>query len=312
MMKCTQIIMTAAAAWSLVSCANNEVVKAIPVAPSPTQYLADATAQGDGNPYAHNVMMPESPTLVVSSGPSIRAASYLLLDARNGQHLAGRNFETARAVASTQKLVTALVVLDAGNLDKMVRVQSSDVAVEPTRMGLKPGEMYSRRTLLYAFLVKSCNDIANVLARDNAGSISAFAAKMNAKVRSLGCTNSNFKNPHGLTVPGQHSTARDMARVAMAAYRNGTLRDAVRRERQAEAGFDDRRADGIVATAGAESGDRTLIVLARETERIGGRLGVTEIRTLVSHAFALPELLRLRAISVTLAPPRRLRIWPAM
>jgi D-alanyl-D-alanine carboxypeptidase (penicillin-binding protein 5/6) len=188
-------------------------------------------------------MMQESPTLVVSSGPSIRAASYLLLDARSGQHLAGRNFETARAVASTQKLVTALVVLDAGNLDKMVRVQSSDVAVEPTRMGLKPGEMYSRRTLLYAFLVKSCNDIANVLARDNAGSISAFAAKMNAKVRSLGCTNSNFKNPHGLTVPGQYSTARDMARVAMAAYRNGIIRDAVRRKYYAF-----RRADGRSVT----------------------------------------------------------------
>jgi D-alanyl-D-alanine carboxypeptidase (penicillin-binding protein 5/6) len=243
MMKFTQLIMTAAAAWSLVSCANNQVVKAIPVAPNPTQYLADATAQGDGNPYSHNVMMQESPTLVVSSGPSIRAASYLLLDARSGQHLAGRNFETARAVASTQKLVTALVVLDAGNLDKMVRVQSSDVAVEPTRMGLKPGEMYSRRTLLYAFLVKSCNDIANVLARDNAGSISAFAAKMNAKVRSLGCTNSNFKNPHGLTVPGQYSTARDMARVAMAAYRNGIIRDAVRRKY-----YTFRRADGRSVT----------------------------------------------------------------
>jgi D-alanyl-D-alanine carboxypeptidase (penicillin-binding protein 5/6) len=97
--------------------------------------------------------------------------------------------------------------------------------------------------LLYAFLVKSCNDIANVLARDNAGSISAFAAKMNAKVRSLGCTNSNFKNPHGLTVPGQHSTARDMARVAMAAYRNGTLRDAVRRKY-----YTFRRADGRSVT----------------------------------------------------------------
>jgi D-alanyl-D-alanine carboxypeptidase (penicillin-binding protein 5/6) len=49
------------------------------------------------------------------------------------------------AVASTQKLVTALVVLDAGNLDKMVRVQASDVSVEPTRLGVKPGEVYSRR-----------------------------------------------------------------------------------------------------------------------------------------------------------------------
>jgi D-alanyl-D-alanine carboxypeptidase (penicillin-binding protein 5/6) len=152
------------------------------------------------------------PMFAVSPGPPIRAAAYLLLDARTGQHLASRNAETPRAVASTQKLVTALVVLDAGNLDKPVRVTASDVNVEPTRLGLRPGEVYTRRTLLYAFLVKSANDVANVLARDNAGSIPAFAAKMNAKARSLGCTNSYFVNPHGLTAPLQRSTARDMAR----------------------------------------------------------------------------------------------------
>ena len=199
--------------------------------------------QGDANPNAMQVMLPEQTMLVATSGPAIRAASYLLLDARSGQHLAGRSLETARGVASTQKLVTALVVLDAGNLDKMVRVQASDVAVEPTRLGLKPGEVYSRRTLLYAFLVKSANDVANVLARDNAGSIAAFTAKMNAKMHSLGCTNSNFKNPHGLTVSGQYSTARDMARVAMAAYRNGVIRDVVRRKYYAF-----QRADGRSVT----------------------------------------------------------------
>lgn len=233
--------MTGAAAWSLAGCANQGVVRAIPVAPKAgvTQY----GAQGDGNPYAVPVMLPERPMLIATSGPSIHAASYLLLDAHTGQHLAGRSFETARAVASTQKLVTALVVLDAGNLDKMVRVAASDVNVEPTRLGLKPGETYSRRMLLYAFLVKSANDVANVLARDNAGSISAFAAKMNAKARALGCTNSDFRNPHGLTVPGQHSTARDMARVAMAAYRNGVIRDVVRRKY-----YTFQRADGRAVT----------------------------------------------------------------
>ena len=214
------------------------VVRAIPVS-SGTNYMQ----QGDANPNAMQVMLPEQTMLVATSGPAIRAASYLLLDARSGQHLAGRSLETARGVASTQKLVTALVVLDAGNLDKMVRVQASDVAVEPTRLGLKPGEVYSRRTLLYAFLVKSANDVANVLARDNAGSIAAFTAKMNAKMHSLGCTNSNFKNPHGLTVSGQYSTARDMARVAMAAYRNGVIRDVVRRKYYAF-----QRADGRSVT----------------------------------------------------------------
>lgn len=170
------------------------------------------------------------PMLAVSSGPFINAASYLMIDANTGKHLAGRAAETPRAVASTQKILTALVVLDAGNLDKRVTVQSSDVRVEPTVLGLRPGDTYTRRHLLYAFLIKSCNDVANVLARDNAGSVSAFAAKMTAKARSLGCTNSRFYNPHGLTVPGQHSTARDMARIAMAAYRNPIIRDAVRRK----------------------------------------------------------------------------------
>ncbi|MES2596293.1 MAG: D-alanyl-D-alanine carboxypeptidase family protein [Verrucomicrobiota bacterium] len=170
------------------------------------------------------------PMFAVSGAPSIRAASYLLIDANTGKHLASRASETPRGVASTQKILTALVVLDAGNLDQRVTVQSSDVRVEPTVLGLRPGETYTRRHLLYAFLVKSCNDVANVLARDNAGSISAFASKMTAKARSLGCTNSSFRNPHGLSAPGQYSTARDMARIAMAAYRNPIIRDVVRRK----------------------------------------------------------------------------------
>lgn len=242
MMKLIQFLTAAGAVCLLSACADGPVARAIPVSPGTTQFLK-SDPQGDGEGQAMPVMLPERPMLVVSSGPPIRASSYLLLDANTGQHLAGRSFETARAVASTQKLVTAMVVLDAGNLDKMVRVSAADIAVEPTRLGLKPGETYSRRTLLYAFLVKSANDVANVLARDNAGSISAFAVKMNAKARSLGCTNSSFRNPHGLTVPGQHSTARDMARVAMAAYRNHTIRDAVRRKY-----YSFRRADGRVVT----------------------------------------------------------------
>lgn len=235
-----KLLMIGATLVSLVSCANNDrTVRAIPVGPngaplsSPhsTAYFQPALArEGDSAHIVPAMLPPEQPSLVVSSGPSIRASSYLMLDARTGKHLAGRNFETPRGVASTQKLVTALVVLDAGNLDKMVRVQASDVAVEPTRMNLRPGEVYSRRALLYAFLVKSCNDIANVLARDNAGSVTAFVAKMNEKARSIGCTSTHFRNPHGLTAPGQHSTARDMARVAMVAYRNGTIRDVVRRK----------------------------------------------------------------------------------
>lgn len=195
-----------------------------PVNPAYIQPQGGAAVQ----PAVYRPEMSPQPLYAASSAPSIHAESYILLDASTGATLVARNADAHRAVASTQKILTALVVLDAGNLDKTVRVTASDVSVEPTRLGIKPGEVYTRRKLLNAFLVKSANDVANVLARDNAGSIAAFAAKMNAKARSLGAMSSNFRNPHGLPASGQYSTARDMARIAMAAYRNSTIREIVR------------------------------------------------------------------------------------
>jgi D-alanyl-D-alanine carboxypeptidase (penicillin-binding protein 5/6) len=160
--------------------------------------------------------------------PNIRAACYFMVNPDNGQVLAARNADMPHAVASTQKILTALVVCDDGDLNHLVRIAPSDVAVEPSKLGVRPGEVYTRRELVTAFLVKSANDVANALARDNAGSIPAFAEKMNAKARSLGAFNSHFSNPHGLNAPGQYSTARDMARIALAAYHNPVIRDAVR------------------------------------------------------------------------------------
>ena len=169
-----------------------------------------------------------SPSNVGSSAPAIHAESYILINPVSGAVLAARNADTIRSVASTQKILTALVVVDEGNLDKPVRITSGDVSVEPSKLGVRPGEIYSRRELVSAFLVKSANDVANALARDNAGSIEAFASKMNAKARSLGAMNSSFANPHGLSAYGQHSSARDMARIGMAAYQNSFLRSIVR------------------------------------------------------------------------------------
>jgi len=90
---------------------------------------------------------------------------------------------------------------------------------------VKPGETYSRYDLMNVLLVHSMNDVARALARDNAGSIEGFAARMNAKASQLGMHNSTFVNPNGLPVPGQYSTARDMAQVALAAYHNRIIRD---------------------------------------------------------------------------------------
>src|SRR4029434_2226834 len=131
-------------------------------------------------------------------------------------------------VASTQKLLTALIVAESGGLDEIVTVKPSDTWAEPSKLYLKAGEQYQRDKLLQILLVKSMNDVARCLARDNAGSIEDFAAKMNAKARILGMANSNFVNPNGLPATGQYSTARDMAKVAVAAYRSPVIRNIVR------------------------------------------------------------------------------------
>jgi serine-type D-Ala-D-Ala carboxypeptidase (penicillin-binding protein 5/6) len=159
--------------------------------------------------------------------PRTRAASVIVEDARSGEVLYEKNADAARAAASTQKLLTALIVSEEGSLDQQVTVKTVDTDAEPVRLNIKPGETYERIDLLRALLVKSPNDVARCLARDNAGSIELFAQKMNAKAQALGATHSNFVNPNGLPIPGQYSTARDLAIIARAAYANPTIRSIV-------------------------------------------------------------------------------------
>jgi len=156
--------------------------------------------------------------------PPVAAQSVIVLDNATGRVLFAKNADLVRPIASTQKIITALVVLDAGNLDKPVTIQASDEAVEPSKLYMKPGQIYTRRTLLKAMLVKSGNDIARALARDVGGSQAGFAMMMNRKAQSLGMRRSHFTNPHGLPDPAQYSTARDIAIAARKAYRNPTIR----------------------------------------------------------------------------------------
>ena len=159
--------------------------------------------------------------------PEVAAQSVILCDAATGRVLYEKNADQLRAVASTQKLLTALIIAEAGDLSSKVHVEKADGICEPTKLGLKGGESYRRYDLLKVMLIKSMNDVARCLARDNAGSIEAFADKMNAKAREIGMRQSNFLNPNGLNAPGQHSSARDMSRLALFAYRNRILRGIV-------------------------------------------------------------------------------------
>jgi len=167
------------------------------------------------------------PAVEDGTPPTINAASAILIDAQSGRALFEFNADDVRPVASTQKLLTGLIIAEEGGLDEPVRVATSDTYAEPSKLYLKPGEVYERGKLLQILLVKSMNDVACCLARDNAGSVEAFAEKMNAKAAQLGMRNSHFVNPNGLPAPGQYSTARDLAKLAMAAYRNRTVRSLV-------------------------------------------------------------------------------------
>jgi D-alanyl-D-alanine carboxypeptidase (penicillin-binding protein 5/6) len=159
--------------------------------------------------------------------PPIVGQSAIVIDADSGRVLFAKNADLPRPVASTQKIVTALCVLEAGDIDKTVVIDRSDANCEPTKLGILPGETYSRRELLKVLMVKSANDVGRALARDVGGDQDAFANMMNRKAASLGMRNSHFCNPHGLPDPAQFSTARDMAIAARAAYRSPLLRSYV-------------------------------------------------------------------------------------
>ena len=169
-----------------------------------------------------------APTEFTPEGiPKTSAASVIVVDANNGKILYEKNPDQIRPAASTQKLLTALIVAESGYLDRQVTVQSVDTMCDPVKLNIKTGDTYQRIDLLRALLVKSPNDVARCLARDNAGSVGAFAEVMNRRAQQLGAVHSHFVNPNGLPIPGQYSSARDLSLIARAAYANPTIRSIV-------------------------------------------------------------------------------------
>lgn len=164
---------------------------------------------------------------VPPSIPKTTANSIIVIKVSNGQVLYEKNADQIRAPASTTKLLTGLIVAETGNLERPVTVQQTDTLAEPVKLNIKPGDTYVRNDLLHALLVKSPNDVARCLARDNAGSVEAFAERMNQRAFAAGARNSHWVNPNGLPDARQYSTARDLAMIARVAYANQTIRSIV-------------------------------------------------------------------------------------
>lgn len=156
--------------------------------------------------------------------PSVSAVSAVLINADTGGVIFEKNADEKRAVASTTKIMTALLTLEAGQPDRRFTVDSMAIRVEGTSMGLREGDIVTRRALCYGMLLPSGNDAANAAAVDISGSLSAFADKMNEKAAQLGMNDSHFVTPSGLDAPEHYSTARDMAKLTRAALENEDFR----------------------------------------------------------------------------------------
>lgn len=167
------------------------------------------------------------PTTLANGNPVLAAQGATVIDAMTGDVIYEKNSYGQFYPASTTKILTALLVIEAGDLDRMVVIAPEDTKVEPSAIGFKPGDQFTRRELLYALMLKSANDVAQALARDNAGSIEAFAEKMTQRAASLGATQSHFANPHGLPNDNHYTTPHDLALIARAAMQQPFFRQIV-------------------------------------------------------------------------------------
>lgn len=138
------------------------------------------------------------------------------MDAQTGRVLFERRADEPSLIASTTKIMTALVVCQQCNVLDRVRIPKEAVGVEGSSMYLTEGEVLTVQELLYGLMLHSGNDAAVALAIYAGGTVEGFAAMMNDKARALGMEQTHFENPHGLDAPGHRSTARDLA--VLAAY----------------------------------------------------------------------------------------------
>ena len=159
--------------------------------------------------------------------PQVSAKSAALLDGTTGECLYEKNGDQRALIASTTKIMTCLLVCEAGDLDRTVTVPETAAGTEGSSMYLKSGETLTRRELLYGMMLHSGNDAALTLAISISGSEAAFVRQMNRRACALNLTQTHFANPHGLDSGENYSTALDLARLAQAALQNEQFRAVV-------------------------------------------------------------------------------------
>lgn len=156
---------------------------------------------------------------------ALSAKACVVMEAQTGKLLYAENESQKRSIASTTKIMTTLLCLESGNLDDPFVVDADAIHVEGSSMGLTEGDVVTKRMLCYGMLLPSGNDAANATAVKLAGSIPAFAERMNARAAQIGMTHSCFVTPSGLEAPGHGASAYDMALLARTALQNPDFRE---------------------------------------------------------------------------------------
>jgi len=160
--------------------------------------------------------------------PQVSAQSWILYDDTFGEVLGEHSADLARPMASTTKIMTALVALENGDLDQPITVTQDAVDVGEAEVGLVAGETLTLRQLLTSMLVRSGNDTAVAVAQGIGGTVASFVRMMNDKAQEMGLENTHFANPHGLDEEGHYTSARDLLTMARVAMENPVFSTAVR------------------------------------------------------------------------------------
>lgn len=164
-----------------------------------------------------------NPSAAQGKEPPALSAECAVLAGMNGEILLEKNADARRLIASTTKLMTALVALEHSKLADEVEIPAACCGIEGSSMYLRAGETYTVRELLTGLLLASGNDAALALALHCGGSEDRFVTWMNEKAAALGMENSHFANPHGLDDPEHCGTAADLARMMAACLREPEL-----------------------------------------------------------------------------------------
>ena len=162
---------------------------------------------------------------------STSAKACVVIDAASGRVLLEHNAHQALPMASTTKVMTALIALEQGSLTDTVVTGRNAFGVPGTSIYLDLGESLTLEQMLYGLMMQSGNDAAVAIAEHIGGTVDAFCAMMTARAKELGCENTVFLTPHGLPCDGHYTTARDLALIAREAMKHDTFRQIVSTQR---------------------------------------------------------------------------------